>query len=47
MDFITNLLISNNCDFIWVIINFFTKVAYFILLEINGKKTDNFIHLFI
>ena len=46
MDFITDLLISNGYDFIWVIINPFTKITHFVPLEINKKKTDNLIRLF-
>ena len=46
MDFITNLLILNGCDSIWVMVNPFTKIAHFVPLEINGKKTDNLIRLF-
>ena len=46
MDFIINLFVSNGYDFIWVMVNPFTKIAYFVLLEINGKKTDNLIRLF-
>ena len=38
MDFITNLLISNGYDSIWVIVNFFIKIVYFVPLEIDGKK---------
>ena len=34
MDFITNLLISNGCDFIWVMVNPFTKMAHFVPVEI-------------
>ena len=46
MDFITNLLILNGYDFIWVMVNPFTKMAYFVPLEIDGKKTNDFIRLF-
>ena len=46
MDFITDLLISNNCDSIWVMVNLFTKMVHFVPLEIDGKKTDNLIRLF-
>ena len=27
-------------------LNLFTKMVYFVLLEINGKKTNNLIYLF-
>ena len=47
MDFITNLPISNGYNFIWVIVNPFTKMAYFVPLKINKKKTDNLIRLFV
>ena len=46
MDFITNLLISNGYDSIWVMVNLFTKMAHFIPLEINKKKINNLIRLF-
>ena len=46
MDFITNLPISNSCNSIWVIVNPFTKMVYFVPLEIDGKKTNNLIRLF-
>ena len=47
MDFITDLPILNNYDFIWVMINPFIKMAYFIPLEINGKRINNFIRFFV
>ena len=46
MDFITDLLISNNYDSIWVMVDPFTKMAYFVSLEIDGKRTNNLIRLF-
>jgi len=33
MDFIVELLLSMNCNQLWVIIDRFTKMAHFILLE--------------
>ena len=47
MDFITDLFISNSCDSIWVMVNLFTKIVYLIPLEIDEKKTNNLIRLFI
>ena len=38
MDFITNLLIWNHYNSIWIIINLFTKIVYFVPLEIDKKK---------
>ena len=46
MDFIIDLLISNSYDFIWVMVNPFTKIAHFVPLKINGKKTNNLIRFF-
>ena len=46
MDFITDLPVSNNCDSIWVMVNPFIKMAHFVPLEIDGKKTDDLIRLF-
>ena len=46
MDFITNLPISNGYDFIWVMVNPFIKMVYFVPLKIDRKKIDNLIHLF-
>ena len=46
MDFIINLFVLNGCNSIWVMVNPFTKIAYFVPLEIDGKKTDDLIRLF-
>ena len=46
MDFITNLLILNNYNSIWVMVNPFTKIAHFVPLEIDRKRTNNLIRLF-
>ena len=46
MDFITNLPVLNGCDSIWVMVNPFIKMAHFIPLKIDGKKTNNLIRLF-
>ena len=46
MDFITDLPVSNGCDSIWVMVDPFTKMVHFVLLEIDGKKTDDLIRLF-
>ena len=46
MDFITDLLISNDYNSIWVMVNPFTKMVYFVLLKIDRKKTNNLIYLF-
>ena len=46
MDFITNLPVSNNYNSIWVMVNPFTKMAHFVLLEIDRKKINNLIRLF-
>lgn len=46
MDFITDLPLSNGCDSIWVVVDMFTKMAHFIPLKVNGKKTDDLICIF-
>lgn len=46
MDFITDLPLSNGCDSIWVIVDPFTKMAHFIPLKVEGKKTDDLIKIF-
>ena len=46
MDFITDLPVSNGCDSIWVMVDPFTKMAHFVPLQIDGKKTDDLIRLF-
>ncbi|EGZ73487.1 hypothetical protein NEUTE2DRAFT_62988, partial [Neurospora tetrasperma FGSC 2509] len=46
IDFITDLPLSNGCNSIWVIIDPFTKIAYFIPLKVGEKKTEDFIKNF-
>ena len=46
MDFITDLYILNGYDSIWVMVNPFTKMAYFVPLEIDKKKINQFIRFF-
>lgn len=46
MDFITDLPLSNGCDSIWVMVDPFTKMAHFIPLKVEGKKTDDLIRIF-
>ncbi|CCE34914.1 uncharacterized protein CPUR_08853 [Claviceps purpurea 20.1] len=46
MDFITDLPLSNGCDSIWVMVDPFTKMAHFIPLKVNGKRTEDLIHIF-
>lgn len=46
MDFITDLPLSNGCDSIWVIVDLFTKMAHFIPLKVEGKKTEDLIKIF-
>ena len=38
MDFITDLPVSNSYNSIWIIVNLFIKMAYFVPLEMNRKK---------
>ncbi|CCE34872.1 uncharacterized protein CPUR_08811 [Claviceps purpurea 20.1] len=46
MDFITDLPLSNGCDSIWVMVDPFTKMAHFISLKVDGKRTDDLIRIF-
>ncbi|RAL63904.1 hypothetical protein DID88_003092 [Monilinia fructigena] len=46
MDFITDLPVSNGCDSIWVMVDPFTKMAHFVALKIEGKKTEDLIRIF-
>ena len=46
MDFITNLPLLNGYDSIWVMVDPFSKMAYFIPLKADGKKTDDLIKIF-
>lgn len=46
MDFITDLPLSNGCDSIWVMVDPFTKMAHFVPLKVEGKKTDDLICIF-
>ncbi|CCE34844.1 uncharacterized protein CPUR_08783 [Claviceps purpurea 20.1] len=46
MDFITDLPLSNGCDSIWVMIDPFTKMAHFVPLKVDGKRTDDLIRIF-
>jgi len=44
MDFITDLPLSNKCDQLWVIIDRFTKMAHFVLLQ--GKTSADLVVIF-
>ena len=46
MDFITDLPLSNGYNSIWVMVDPFSKMAHFVPLKANGKKTDNLIKIF-
>ena len=46
MDFITDLPLSNGYNSIWVIVDPFSKMAHFIPLKANRKKTDDLIKIF-
>lgn len=46
MDFITDLPLSNGCDSIWVMVDPFTKMAHFVPLKVDGKKTEDLIRIF-
>ena len=46
MDFITDLPLSNGCTSIWVMIDPFTKMAHFVPLKENAKKSDDLVKIF-
>ena len=46
MDFITDLPLSNGYNSIWVIVDPFLKIIYFVPLKADKKKTDNLIKIF-
>jgi hypothetical protein len=41
MDFITDLLLSDGSDQLWVIIDWYTIMSHFILLKKNSKKAPD------
>jgi hypothetical protein len=46
MDFITDLLLSNGCDQLWVVIDRYTKMSHFIPLKKNSKKAPDLAVIF-
>ena len=46
MDFITNLPLLNGYNSIWVIVDPFLKIVYFVPLKADKKKTDDLIKIF-
>ena len=46
MDFITNLPLLNGYNSIWVMVDPFLKMVYFIPLKADGKKIDDLIKIF-
>jgi hypothetical protein len=40
-DVITDLPLSDGCNQLWVIIDYFIKLAHFILLKENEKRAEN------
>jgi hypothetical protein len=46
MDFITDLPESSGCDQLWVVVDRFTKIAYFIPLQKDGKTTADLAKIF-
>jgi len=46
MDFITDLPESDGCDQLWVVVDRFTKMAHFIPLLKDGKKTEDLARIF-
>jgi len=47
MDFIMELLTSEECDQLWVIIDRFTKMAHFLSLKKNGKTATDLAVIFV
>jgi hypothetical protein len=46
IDFITDLLLSEDCNQLWVIIDRFTKIAHFIPLHKDQKKAEYLVKIF-
>jgi len=46
MDFITELLTSEECNQLWVVINRFTKMAHFLPLREDGKTATDLAVIF-
>jgi hypothetical protein len=46
MDFITDFLLSEGCDQLWVIIDRFTKMVYFIPLKKKDNKAEDLAEVF-
>ena len=46
MDFITDLPLLNGYNSIWVMVDPFLKMVYFVPLKADKKKTDNLIKIF-
>jgi putative transposase len=46
IDFITDLPLSDDCNQLWVIIDRFTKMAYFILLKKDQNTAEHLVRIF-
>jgi transposase InsO family protein len=46
MEFITDLPESSRCNQLWVVVDRFTKIAYFIPLQKDGKTTEDLARIF-
>jgi cytochrome b len=46
IDFITLLPLSEDCDQLWVIVDRFTKMAYFIPLKKDQKTAEHLVKIF-
>jgi hypothetical protein len=46
MDFITDLLLSEDCNQLWVIIDRFIKIAHFIPLKKDQKIAEHLLRIF-
>ena len=47
MDFIIELLVSDGCSSVWVIVDRFTKMAHFIPLKDGEKKATDLVRIFL
>ena len=47
MDFVTDLPMSEGCDQLWVIVDRFTKMAHFVPLKKNAKKSADLARIFL
>ena len=47
MDFITHLLVSENCSTVWVIVDCYTKMAHFVPVKNTQKTAEEYAKRFL